>query len=571
MKLSLACPDWERKIVAGASLLPPGVFQINPTEGDRARKIFNKLRLPDVPGMPFLRDACGDWFREFTVAILGSLNEETGARDIREGFALVPKKNSKTSYGAGLMLTALLMNERPRAEFLLIGPTQAVANLAFDQAAGMCENDPDGFLQRRMHVQTHLKTIVNRDTRAELKIKTFDAKVLTGVKPAGVLVDELHEIAKNSGASRIIGQLRGGLLPIPEAFLIFITTQSDQPPAGVFKSELQTARSIRDGRQPGVMLPMLYEFPLSIARDKNHPPAWQRPENWPIVLPNLGRSITIERLIEDFDTAKEKGDEEIRRWASQHLNIEIGVGLHSDRWSGADYWEGCVDPSLTLDEVLRRSEVVCIGIDGGGLDDLLGLAVLGRDKETGDWLLWTHAWAHKIVFERRKEIAERLRDFEKQGDLTVIEKVGTEVSAVCDICERINQGGYLPEKNAIGLDSFGIGTYVRALKERGLTEEQIVGVRQGYQLNGTIATFGLRLAGEIVGSRLFHAGSELMNWCVGNVRTEIRGNAVLITKEAAGKAKIDPVCAALDAARVMEENTDPHERITEDYEIPIWA
>jgi phage terminase large subunit-like protein len=33
------------------------------------------------------------------------------------------------------------------------------------------------------------------------------------------------------------------------------------------------------------------------------------------------------------------GDEEVQRWASQHLNIEIGLGLKSDRWRGADYWE----------------------------------------------------------------------------------------------------------------------------------------------------------------------------------------------------------------------------------------
>ncbi len=71
------------------------------------------------------------------------------------------------------------------------------------------------------------------------------------MKPTGVLLDELHEIAKVSAAERIIGQLRGGLLPNPEGFLVFITTQSDEPPRGAFRAELMVARAIRDGRDAG--------------------------------------------------------------------------------------------------------------------------------------------------------------------------------------------------------------------------------------------------------------------------------------------------------------------------------
>ena len=55
------------------------------------------------------------------------------------------------------MLTALLLNRRPRAEFLLIGPTQDVAELAYSQAVGMVDADPEGFLQKRFHVRDHLK------------------------------------------------------------------------------------------------------------------------------------------------------------------------------------------------------------------------------------------------------------------------------------------------------------------------------------------------------------------------------------------------------------------------------
>lgn len=554
MLLSLACTDWEARIRSGRSLITPAALKINPGEAERAVSIFNKLRLPDVAGMPALAEASGDWFREIVAALLGSLDPVTGARIIREVFALVPKKNAKTSYGAGLMVTALLMNRRPRAEFLFVGPTQAVSDLAFDQASGMIENDPDGFLQKRMHIKGHLKTITDRRTKAELKIKTFDAAVLTGVKPVGVLIDELHEISKNSRAAKIIGQLRGGLVANPEGFLFFITTQSDEPPAGAFKSELQMARAIRDGRAQGAMLPVLYEFPPAIVKDHGEPPAWQRPDNWPMVLPNLGKSISLPRLIEDFKTAVEKGEEETRRWCSQHLNIEIGVGLGSDSWIGADYWPNAADPSLTLDELLSRSEVAVVAIDGGGLDDLLGLAVIGRCKTTRDWLLWNHAWAHTDVLRRRKEITPQLQDFMQDGDLTLCadDDPTQDVREAADVVERVRAAGLLPEKQGVGLDPVGVAAIIDELASRKIEGEQVVAIPQGYRLSG--AVWGMER--KLKDGTLWHSGSPMMSWCVGNAKIEQKGNAVLITKQTAGKAKIDPLVAAFDAAMLMSRNPE---------------
>ena len=97
--------------------------------------------------------------------------------------------------------------------------------------------------------------------------------------------------------------------------------------------------------------------------------------------------------------------------------MEIGLALRSDRWVGADYWEQAADKTLTLDELLARSEVVVMGIDGGGLDDLLGLAVLGRDRENAAVAFVVASWAHQSVLERRKGEASVLRDFEEAGEL----------------------------------------------------------------------------------------------------------------------------------------------------------
>lgn len=546
-----ACPDWVQRLRERRSLVPD--LPIDRAEGDRAVALFNKLRLPDVVGQPTMAVAAGDWFRDIVRSAFGSLDKETGRRRVAEIFALVPKKNSKTTGGAGIMLTALLMNERPNAELLFVGPTQEIANLAFDQASGMIEADETKFLEKRFQVRDHVKEIVDRVTGATLKIKTFDMKVMTGSKPVVVLVDELHIMSSFSFASRVIGQIRGGLLANPESLLIFITTQSDQPPAGVFKAELARARGIRDGRIRGDvrMLPILYEFPEVMQIDPAKP--WMDPANWPMVTPNLGLSIDIDRLISDFKTANDLGEAEVRRWASQHLNVEIGLALHTDRWRGADYWEAAREPGLTLETLLARCDVVVAGIDGGGMDDLLALTLLGRCKETRDWLAWGKAWAHNTVF-NRPEIAERLADFVQDGDLVICDDdPNQDVRELADLVKRVKDAGVLPEKAGVGLDPQGVAVLVDELAERDIGGEQVVGVAQGYRLNGSILGAERKLAA----ATLWHCGQALMAWAVGNAKSVQTGNAVMITKETAGKAKIDPLMALFNAVALMSRNPEP--------------
>lgn len=535
MAWDTSCPDWAERIKDGRPIIPD--LPLVKPEADRAVAIFNSLRLPDVPGQPRMAEAAGDWQRDLVAAVFGSYDPASNERHIRDFFCMVPKKSSKTTAGAAIMLTALLKNKRPNAEFLLIAPTLEIADLAYRQVVGMIEADP--VLAKKFHVRDHIKRITYRPTKAFLKVKSFDPKVVTGSKPSGVLLDELHVIAASPEADRVIGQLKGGLLPNPEAFFITITTQSERPPAGVFKAALTTARRVRDGQISLPLLPVLYEFPEAVD--------WKDPANWHMVTPNNGRSITVERLISDFDEAKDKGDEELRRWASQHLNIEIGLALANDRWGGADYWEDAGDQSLTLDEVLARSEVCTVGIDGGGLDDLFGLAVLGRCKETKHWLLWTHAWAHDDVLTRRSDIASRLLDFRRDGDLTISEDPMAPIMEAAAYIERVKDLGLLPEAEGVGIDPIGVAALVDELEARGIAPGQQVAIRQGFALSP--ASWGSEI--KLKNGSLKHSGQAMMAWCVGNAKVEVRGGAVIITKQSAGRAKIDPLVAAFNAMMLM--------------------
>lgn len=537
--LDTACLDWQARMAAGAPLVPD--LPLNEAEAGRALRIFNRLRLPDVIGQPTLAEATGPWFSRIVESLFGSYDPETNRRDIQEVFLLVPKKNGKSTNAAAVMVTAAIINRRPNAELLLIAPTKEIADISFRQAAGMIKADPE--LAKLFHPQRHIRTITHRISGAVIQIKAADTDAITGVKATFILIDETHVFANKAHAADVFVELRGALAARPDGFLFQISTQSKAPPAGVFARELRRARDVRDGLVKLPLLAVIYEMPPDILASKG----WRDPSTFRLVNPNMGRSVDTDFLLREMATAERDGPEQLALFASQHLNVEIGMGLRSDRWAGAEYWEDTGDKTLTLDALLARSEVAVVGVDGGGLDDLLGLAVLGRCRETRRWLHWGRAWAHPVVLKRRQSEAPKLRDFAAAGDLRLVDRIGDDIAEVVEIVCAVRDAGLLPEKHGIGLDPAGIGAILDAMTEARIDGDQVVAVSQGWRLGGAIKSTERKLAE----GALMHGGSAMMAWCVGNAKVEPRGNAILITKQASGTAKIDPLMALFNAAELM--------------------
>lgn len=539
-----ACPDWAERLKKGQSIIPAPIY---PEQAAQALTIFKQLRIVDAPGSPTFGESCAPWVFDLVAALFGSCDAQSGRRHITEVFVLIPKKNSKSTLAAGIMMTALLLNWRLAAEYTILAPTVEVATNAFNPARDMVKRDDD--LSDLCLVQTHIRTITHRMTDATLKVVAADPNTVSGIRSVGTLIDELWLFGKRHNADDMLREATGGLASRPEGFVMYLTTQSNEPPAGVFRQKLQYARDVRDGKiHDPHFLPVIFEHPPEMVTSGEH----LLMENLAMVNPNLGYSVDEAFLYREFRKAKETGEDAFLGFMAKHANVEIGLALRSDRWAGADFWEPQGRP-LSFEDILARSEVITVGIDGGGLDDLLGLYVIGRDRKSREWLGWGHAWAHETAVARRKSEASRFQDFVACGDMTLVRQVGDDTAEVAEYVRRIHAAGLL---DRTGIDPSGVGQILDALVEAGIPEEGVTGISQGWKLGGAIKTAERKLAEGV----LVHGGQPLMAWCVGNARVEPRGNAILITKQASGKGKIDPLMALFNAVSLMSLNPEPKKK-----------
>jgi len=562
---STACPDWERRVVERQPLIT--FSPLFPEVAAAKMAVFEALSVVDLGINPetdrywTIGESADQWLLDFARAIFGAYDPETGQQMIRQGMLLVSKKNTKSTIAAGIMLTELICGWRPSDENLILAPTIEVAGNSFKPACDMIRADEE--LDALLHIQEHIRLITNRHTKATLKVVAADSATVSGKKASRVLVDELWLFGEKNNADAMLREATGGQASRPEGYTLFLTTQSDKPPAGVFKTKLAYARDVRDGKvQNRKFLPVLYEFPPTMLAEGKH----LDPANWYVTNPNLARSVSMDFLRDEYAEVENAEDGTKQVFFAKHLNVEIGVGLRHDAWIGATYWTAATAPPEiwdgSLEQFLDLVEVAVAGIDGGGLDDLLGLALMGRLRaDPRIWLLWSKAWAQVDVFERRKDIVSRLNDFVADRTLVKCDTPTQDLEEIGDLFERVKDKGLFPEAGAIGLDPAGVAAIVNELAGRGFTMEQMVAIPQGYRLTGAIKGSERKLKD----GTLIHAGQPLMNWAVGNAKAEARGNATLITKQVSGTAKIDPLIAAFNAVVLMTRNPEASGGGMDDY------
>jgi len=95
----------------------------------------------------------------------------------------------------------------------------------------------------------------------------------------------------------------------------------------------------------------------------------------------------------------------------------------------------------------------------------------------------------------------------------------------------------------------------------GIDKDRIIGISQGWKLMTAIK----EAERAVAAMSIKHGGRPLMAWCVGNAKVEPKGNAIAITKQGSGNAKVAPLIALCNAVQLMSLTPEPRNQyVTEE-------
>ena len=574
-KQSMAVPNWSDLLDKGEPPLPPlkqipGYSKRSEELGWKLLKDFQFRSLGKTE--PFGKN-CPKWMEKVARFIFGTEDLRTGHRLVNEVLLTISKKNGKTTLFSLILLTMWVKSRRKDAKAMIIAPTKEAANIAYDTIKNAIQDTP--WLEERFgFVETQKKIRSFRDDK-ELKITSKGTDAVVGMTAPYVYMDELHQLGRSAKTRELLQHVRGARTGRPDALTMVTSTHAHEIGSDTWEAIVEMGRKIRDGEfvGAGTSAYISYEWTKEELRTK----AFEDPKLWHKTNPSLGVIINKDTMQGEADQQKATGAAEWDAWTNQFLNVPPGMHRTEHSWEGTAYWDACYDETISepgilgLQALLDRCDVAVAGIDGGSIQDWLGLVILGIDRETGRWLAWGHAWAHERYINEKPEYGAKVRAFERRGEITVVPDLGDpkpgetrrsiDLDEMVDVLCLCNEYNVFPKVAAIGIDGVAGVHYeqriVGADDEYAPASEQIGRIKQGAWLHDAITGLPRRMQN----GRFGHCGSDAMHWCATNAQMTRKANGYYaITREGIARdQKMDLFIALLNATFVMlkHQHDDP--------------
>ncbi|WP_017470628.1 terminase large subunit [Amphibacillus jilinensis] len=453
-------------------------------------------------------------------SLYGWIHKDTGIRRFREGLIFIGRKNGKSTLISGLSLYSFSKDGENGADVFLLANTKQQASIIFDEAKAMVKKSP----KLRRQFRPTRDAIYYDKTISKIEPRASDSEKLDGLNTHLGIFDEIHEF-KDYKLINVIKKSRGSR---KQPLILYITTagyQLDGPLVKYYDDGAQVLDgAIQDERT------FYYLAELDEVEE------FEQPEMWIKANPNMGVSLDLDILMDDWDKDKRTPEER-----SDFITKQFNVFANGSKVPFIDF--------KTLQKNNKHHDVKALkgatavgGYDLSDSEDFTS-GCLEFPLETGEVFVLSHSWIPlKKVIEDNEKIP--YREWEKQGYLTIVDEDYINKDLVEEWFEdqakkyNIELITYDPAK------AFRLN---KSLEDKGYVTEK---VRQGFVTLGPALD---DLKEMFLDGKVIFNENPMLRWYINNVElVKDRNNNRLPTK--AGRyRKIDGFAALLNAhTRVIE-------------------
>jgi phage terminase large subunit-like protein len=482
---------------------------------DRPVRFFQKCCQHSVgpfAGKPFLLEP---WQADVVRTLYGWRRPD-GRRRYRRAFIMIPRKNGKSTWAAGMALYALLGDGEAGAQVYCAAGDREQASLVFNQAADMVDLSPA--LSKAVKVRKSLKRIIYRNSY--LRAIPANESAAHGLNPSFVCGDELHVWPNRELYDTLHTGTGARLQPLE----VYITTAGHDQ-ASICYEAYQEAVAAREGTNDDPeLLPVIYE---ALPEED-----WTDPAVWRKANPNLGVSVFEDYLHAQCEQAKRNPAYE-NTFRRLHLNQWTA---QDSRWLPLLDWDACTSTA----DPIPDGEEVWAGLDLSSTTDFTALVLVA--KRGAGFKTWGHYWLPR----ERAELIERKHNvpiarWVRDGWLSLCPgrtiEYGPIHAKILEISKRY-------ELRGLGYDPYNAhATRVYLEDDHGLP---MIEMRQGVL---TLSGPSKQLERCVLEHTLDHSGDPVLRWFADNtaVKTDENGN-IKPLKRVANQAKhIDGIAALVMA------------------------
>jgi len=256
------------------------------------------------------------WQHFIIGSLYGWVHKDTGLRRFKEGLIFVARKNGKSTMVSGLANYGCSKDGEKGADVYLLANSMKQARVVFDECQKMVKASP--LLSKHFRV---LRDAIHFDkTFSKIEPQASDSEKLDGLNCHLGIFDEIHEYKDY----KLINVIKNSTGARDQPLILYITTagyQLDGPLMDYYEKAADVLEGvIQDERSFYFMAELDEEDDI------------EDPTNWVKANPNLGVTINLETMIEEWNTRKHIPPER-----SDFITKRLNLFVQSDEQSFVDF------------------------------------------------------------------------------------------------------------------------------------------------------------------------------------------------------------------------------------------